>query len=232
MKRQSIESVVASELVVGFEGPVAPPVSFQLKKGDLLSLEGPSGGGKSTLLRTLSGLILPLEGRLLLNGSDVSEYSFEEFLPLRLNVGVSFDLGGLLNNRTLWDNLMLPLLYHKLFNFDEAEARADRLMSAFGLARYLNERPSNVPGGIRKAACVARAFVLDPELVILDEPTTGLNSEGLRALDFEMARLKRRGTIVVFANRDEGFRRKWATGILSLDSYQACWREASEGEVA
>lgn len=218
MKRESISEISAHDLAIGFDRPIVSGISFELHRGDRVSLVGPSGGGKSTLLRTLSGLIEPKQGKILLNHTDMSELSFEEFLPLRLNIGVSFDLGGLLSNRTIWDNMMLPLLYHKVYNFDEAEARADRLISAFGLNKYKNERPASIPGGSRKAACVARAFVMDPAVVLLDEPTTGLNNEGLLALDFEMRRLQRRESILVFSTRDQDFEDKWSTARLVVDT--------------
>jgi ABC-type transporter Mla maintaining outer membrane lipid asymmetry ATPase subunit MlaF len=218
MIRTPITSISVQDLVVGFDKPIVSGLSFNLKQGDCVSLHGPSGGGKSTLLRTLSGLIEPLSGKIFLNDINLVELSFEEFLPLRLNMGVSFDLGGLLSNRTIWDNMMLPLLYHKIYNFDEAEARADRLASSFGFLKYKNERPASIPGGIRKAACVARALLLDPQIIFMDEPTTGLNNEGIRALDFEMGRLMKRNAIVVFSTRDNEFEKKWANSILKVDS--------------
>lgn len=218
VNRTVITHLEVKNLSVGFDKAVMKGLSFAADSSQFISLDGPTGGGKSVLLRTLSGLIPPIEGQITMNHTDIGELSFEEFLPLRLTVGVSFDLGGLLSNQTLWDNLMLPLLYNRICNFDEAEARADRLVSAFGIGPYKTERPANVPGGIRKAACVARAFILDPSLIFLDEPTTGLNSEGLRALDFELGRVQKRKAIVMFSSRDEDFKARWATSRLHIEA--------------
>lgn len=183
--KKDIFSIGLKESVLGHENEpsVAKDVNLTFKPGKVIWVTGASGSGKSTLLRTLSALILPQEGQLFINDDMyISEMSFEEFMPFRLNIGYSFELGGLLNNRTLWDNLTLPLLYHKAAGFKESEQRAEEILKMFAIDKYKNERPASVPGGVRKAACVARAFMLDPQILILDEPTTGLNEEGLGAL--------------------------------------------------
>ncbi len=143
---------------------------------------GEQGCGRSTLFKLLVGLKDPISGTVLFNDQPMSEMSFEEFLPFRLRIGYSFDLGGLLNNKTILENLTLPLLYHKLATESEANRKAMDLLEKFGVENNANLRPSSVPGRTRKAAIVARSLILNPELLVLDDPTTGLSAEGKSAL--------------------------------------------------
>lgn len=183
--KKDIHSIGLKDVTLGHEneGSLISHLNLEFKPGKTIWVTGSSGSGKSTLLKTFAGLVQPQQGYLYINNNDiVSDMSFEEFLPYRLNIGYSFELGGLMNNRTLWDNLMLPLLYHKAASFKDSEKRTDEILKMFGIDKYKNERPASVPGGVRKAACVARAFMMDPQILILDEPTTGLHEEGLGAL--------------------------------------------------
>lgn len=185
--KKHIHTIGLRNVSLGHEGSatIISDVSVEFNLGKIVWVTGASGSGKSTLLKTFAGLILPQQGQLYINEKDVvSDMSFEEFMPYRLNIGYSFELGGLLNNRTIWDNLMLPLLYHKAAGYRDSEKRAEEILKMFAIEKYKNERPASVPGGVRKAACVARAFMMDPQILILDEPTTGLNEEGLGALMF------------------------------------------------
>ncbi len=143
---------------------------------------GEQGCGRSTLFKILVGLKNPTNGTVLFNDQPLSEMSFEEFLPYRLRIGYSFDLGGLLNNKTILENLTLPLLYHKLATETEATRKAMNLLERFGVESNANLRPSSVPGRTRKAAIVARSLILNPELLVLDDPTTGLSTEAKSAL--------------------------------------------------
>lgn len=104
---------------------------FEFPTGQIVWLDSSEGGGKSTLLQLLGGLVIPQRGRYLINDQNVTEMSFEEFLPYRLAIGFSFDYGGLINNRTLFDNLMLPLMYHKLLSAEESKERVMGFIERF-----------------------------------------------------------------------------------------------------
>lgn len=212
---KSITQMTLKEVSFGHETPVLSNVNLDLRAGKFYWVRGESGGGKSTLLKLLAGLIEPLAGEFFVNSACVNDLTFEEFLPYRLNIGYSFDLGGLINNKTLWDNMMLPLLYHKIMTFEEAESRAASLFSQFQLDRYRNERPASVPGGIRKAACVARAFVLSPKILLLDEPFTGLNIEGAQALDNVMKNSNSEHMVFI-TSRSEDYVKDWTNAELHV----------------
>lgn len=174
-----IQSLQFQELTFGYahQDALLKNVTCDLPTDQVVWISGTSGSGKSVLLKILNGLMIPQSGRYLMNGSDVTQMSFEEFVPYRLNIGYSFDFGGLINNRTIYQNLTLPLEYHHTYNTEEIEEVVNEYLELFNLTNVAHERPSSIPGAFRKAACVARAFLMNPQFLLLDDPTTGLRPE-------------------------------------------------------
>ena len=125
-----IESLKFEGVSFSHEGQeiIVQNVEFDFPMNEILWVKAEEGAGKSSLLQVLAGLQIPQSGKYLINGENVVEMSFEEFLPYRLKIGYSFDYGGLINNRSLFDNLVLPLLYHKIGTPEEAKSRVDKLM--------------------------------------------------------------------------------------------------------
>ncbi len=114
------------------QDPIVQNVDFDFPMNEILWVKAEEGMGKSSLLQVLAGLQIPQSGKYLINGENAMEMSFEEFLPYRLSIGYSFDYGGLINNKTIYENLMLPLLYHKVVSPQEAHERIQGLMKEFG----------------------------------------------------------------------------------------------------
>ncbi len=135
------------------------------------------GSGRATLLQIMAGLAPINSGKYLINEENVSEMSFEKFLPYRLSIGYSFGMGGLLHNKTLLENLTLPLLYHKLCSPEEAETRVNSYMQEMGILRYKDQRPSGVQGSVRKIACLLRPILINPQILLLDDPSLGLGQD-------------------------------------------------------
>lgn len=167
------------------------------------------GEGKSSVLSLIAGLQAPTSGKYFINEVDTAQMSFEEFLPLRLQIGYSFDYGGLLSNRTLIDNLTLPLLYHKFLSPHEAQFRAEALLSRFHLEKYGSERPAHVPGRVRKIACLIRSFIHNPDLLVMDDPSVGIGSDACEVLADVLNELRQDGYIrhLYISTYDEGFLR-------------------------
>lgn len=159
------------------EKVVFEDLNFKFSLDDNFLLDGPMGSGRSSLMKVLAGLLVPENGSYFINDEDILQMSFEEFLPYRLHIGYSFDYGGLLANRTLKDNLLIPLLYHRLAKPNEAEKRVTKLLETFKIMGHENQRPASVSGAMRKATVVARSFVLNPEMLVLDDPFVGLDDE-------------------------------------------------------
>jgi ABC-type transporter Mla maintaining outer membrane lipid asymmetry ATPase subunit MlaF len=157
-------------------------ITFELPKSRAVWVRSPGGRGKSTLLRLLAGLITPQKGSYFIDGQDVSQMSFEDFLPYRLGMGYSFDFGGLINNKSIAENLLLPLLYHRLVDRKEAVERIAETLNLFGLEHCKDLRPSAIPGSQRKMTIVVRSFVNWPQVVFMDDPLTGLKQDNINDL--------------------------------------------------
>ncbi|MCB0368552.1 MAG: ATP-binding cassette domain-containing protein [Bdellovibrionales bacterium] len=166
------------------QDPIIQHADFEFPSDETVLIKSEQGAGKSTLLQILAGLIIPQSGKYLINDENVVDMSFEEFLPYRLAIGYTFDYGGLISNRTVYENLMLPLLYHKLISEEEAESRVMEMIQLFELEKFKGERPAHIPGRIRKIACLLRAMVIEPQVLLLDDPSVGLGQEiSLKFLD-------------------------------------------------
>lgn len=184
MKRSPIHSMKFENLTFGFEGtaPLFENISFEIPKSRAVWVRSPGGRGKSSLLRLLAGLTVPQAGQYLINGLPVGDMSFEDFLGFRMNMGYGFDMGGLMNNKSLFENLMLPLQYHKLVSEEEAHERVQAAIDMFGMQQSRDLRPYSVSGSQRKIACIIRAFIHWPQVVFLDDPVTGLKEDNLNDL--------------------------------------------------
>lgn len=174
-----IQSIKFEDLVFGFEGqdPLFNHVDFEFPTGEIVWVKANSGAGRSSLLQLMAGLHNPTQGKYLINDINMAEMSFEEFLPYRLQIGYGFDFGGLINNRTLLENVTLPLLYHKVLSSTEATERACHYFEKLGVMKHKDSRPAVVPGGMRKLTCLIRSLVTHPQILLLDDPSVGLGQE-------------------------------------------------------
>jgi phospholipid/cholesterol/gamma-HCH transport system ATP-binding protein len=206
VKNVDIESLRLEDLSFGYPDKdlIFEDVTYDLPTDKIVWISGASGAGKSVILKMLNGFMTPNAGKYLINGQSAGDMSFEEFLPYRLNIGYSFDFGGLINNRTIFQNLLLPLEYHQSRGPVNIAEQVHEFMALFNLLGVGNDRPSGIPGAFRKAACVARAFMLNPQVLLLDDPTTGLRPE-LRTRLKEVILKKRRDGILrhVFVATDD-----------------------------
>ncbi|MNL43900.1 Sulfate/thiosulfate import ATP-binding protein CysA [compost metagenome] len=148
--------------------------------------------------------------------------SFEEFLPFRLQMGYSFDYGGLINNRNLFDNLMLPLLYHKILEPQEAKARVEEMMKAFDVTKFADERPAHVPGRVRKLICVMRSLVMHPQVLLMDDLSVGLGQDATYVLADYLHKLRKDGVLnhIFMSSYDEKFMSLFDYQIIHLDEGQ------------
>lgn len=171
-------STVQSDLAAKY---IFNNVSFEFPMLSNVLIEAPMGSGRSTLLKLLAGLVMPNMGEYWINDILISDLSFEEFLHIRLKIGYSFDYGGLLANQSLKNNLLIPILYHNQVDFIEAENRVQELISKFGLRGSEMQRPASVSGSLRKATVVARSFVMNPQMLLLDDPFVGLDDKQIES---------------------------------------------------
>ncbi|KKT37303.1 MAG: Macrolide export ATP-binding/permease protein MacB [Candidatus Collierbacteria bacterium GW2011_GWF1_44_12] len=179
-EKQSIISLkgVTKEFVLG-DGSVFTAlrnVNLDIHRGEFSSIIGPSGSGKSTLMHVIGLLDKPTRGEVVINGGDVSHLNDDETSYLRNEfVGFVFQQFNLLNKLTIKENILLPTTYaRKKFDYKPSE-RADYLMDMFGILSKKDQYPNKVSGGQQQRVAVARALIMNPQLILADEPTGNLD---------------------------------------------------------
>jgi phospholipid/cholesterol/gamma-HCH transport system ATP-binding protein len=166
-------------------------VSFEVRRGEVFVILGGSGCGKSSLLKHLIGLRRPREGRILIDGRDVTTAEGAERRAILRSFGVMYQSGALFGSLTVHENVRLPLDELTDLSEGQKDALALALLRRVGLAHAATRLPAELSGGMVKRAAIARALALGPPLVFLDEPSAGLDpitSAGLDALIVDLAR--------------------------------------------
>lgn len=171
-----------------------------------LAIIGPSGGGKSTLLRIIGGLISPSSGTLFLDGMQLPEKE-EELQKFRKKIGFVFQQGGLFRHMTARENIMFPLI--KVHNYSEKEAKkcADNLIERFGMLNDADKRPFLLSGGQQQRISIARAIAPKPKILLLDEPTSALDPEYTTEVLDIVNELKDEGMDFIIVTHEMGFAR-------------------------
>jgi phospholipid/cholesterol/gamma-HCH transport system ATP-binding protein len=166
-------------------------VSFTLDKGETLVIMGGSGSGKTVLLRTIAGLIRPDSGEIRAFGIDITRLSEEDLLPIRRRMGYVFQGAALFDSLTVHDNVAFPLREHSNLPESEIRTRVVHVLSLVGLGEdVLPKLPSELSGGMRKRVGIARALVAEPEMLLFDEPTAGLDPTNSRMVGELIVKLK------------------------------------------
>tara|TARA_B100000749_G_scaffold280707_1_gene278105 strand:- start:22360 stop:23076 length:717 start_codon:yes stop_codon:yes gene_type:complete len=219
---QVIDTMSMKNLDIGFgDRVVINNMCCDLPTGKVVHVKGRRGVGKSAFLRVLAGIEVPTQGEYYINSKNTLAMSFEEFLEYRILIGYSFDYGGLIHNMTIKDNLILPLRYHNAVEGWLIEERVEYYLRLFDLWDVRDERPSFVSGSMRKEACVARAFIMEPEMVILDCPTVGMHKHNIQVLIDLVKEKQISGNLkhVFVASDDDEFISSFATASIDLDDH-------------
>lgn len=183
--------------------PVLKGVHFEVKPGEIFVLMGPSGSGKSVLLRHLIGLETPNEGSILVNGRELAD----ETLRDECRMAMVFQSGALLNSLTVGENVGLYLREHRLMPEEKIETVVAEKLELVGLAGQEARQVSELSGGMRKRVAIARALITEPNLILYDEPTSELDPLIAYTIAEEIVRLNqatRATSVVVTHDRDMG----------------------------
>jgi phospholipid/cholesterol/gamma-HCH transport system ATP-binding protein len=155
--------------------PVLAGVNAEIRNDAITTILGPSGTGKSVLLKHIVGLLEPDEGTISVFGQDIWRISEAERYKLRRRFGVLFQDGALFGSMNLYDNVAFPLRKHTNMPEAEIRERVMKNMQAVGLEKAIEKAPNEISGGMRKRAGLARALVMSPDLIMFDEPDSGLD---------------------------------------------------------
>lgn len=150
-------------------------LSLTIKKGETFVIIGRSGTGKTVTLKHIAGLLEPDSGQIFVDGQQINGTGKAQKDKLREKIGFVFQSGALINWMSVEDNILLPLVEHKLYPLHEAKKIVDEKMELLQLTAARNKMPAEISGGMKKRASLARVLVRNPEIILYDEPTSGLD---------------------------------------------------------
>lgn len=150
-------------------------INLKIERGNTCVILGGSGSGKTVLMKHMIGLLKPDAGKVIIEGEDIVPQGMDQLEQVRRKFGMVFQAAALFDSMTVYDNVAFPLREHSKYKESEIRDRVHAKFKIFGLANVDNKYPADLSGGMRKRVGLARAIILDPTIVLYDEPTTGLD---------------------------------------------------------
>src|SRR4029079_12119505 len=177
-----VPSIEFRDVVLAFDDRVIlNKLSFKVLKGETKIILGGSGGGKSTIIKLVLGLLKPDEGRILVDGEDITDYNEVQMMTVRKRIGMGFQEGALFDSLSVYDNVAYRL-HEQGRPEDEVEPEVRRMLRFVNLEDAIDKMPAELSGGMRRRVGIARALIGDPKIVLFDEPTAGLDPPTARTI--------------------------------------------------
>lgn len=188
-------------------------INFTIKKGEVISIVGNSGCGKSTILKCLNRLENISSGEILLNGKDITEYKVEE---LRQKIGLVFQDYNLFEHLTIIDNLTIGLIKIKGYSKESATSEALKLLSKLKLLDKVNNYPDELSGGEKQRIAIARTLLMKPDIILLDEPTSALDKSMKREVLKLIGNLVKEDLTLIIVSHEDDFVHKVSDKIITI----------------
>ena len=221
MKEKLIEVRDLKKYYNGGEVKALDGISVDICEGDVIAIIGPSGGGKSTFLRSLNLLEKPTSGTILFDGMDITGKKVD--LPLhRQKMGMVFQHFNLFPHKTVLQNLTMAPVRIKKMPRAEAEEKAMALLQRVGLADRAGAYPAQLSGGQKQRVAIVRALAMEPEVMLFDEPTSALDPEMVGEVLEVMRELALGGMTMVVVTHEMGFAREVGSRVLFIESGKLC----------
>jgi phospholipid/cholesterol/gamma-HCH transport system ATP-binding protein len=181
-RQRIVPAIEFRDVVLAFDDRVVlDHLSFKVNKGETKIILGGSGGGKSTIIKLVLGLLKPDSGRIFVDGEDITDYNEVQMMPVRKNIGMVFQEGALFDSLSVYDNVAYRLHEQGLPD-DQVEPEVRRMLRFVNLEDAIDKMPAELSGGMRRRVGIARALVGDPKIVLFDEPTAGLDPPTARTI--------------------------------------------------
>src|SRR5687767_680419 len=178
-----IPAIEFRDVVLAFDDKIVlDKLSFKVNRGETRIILGGSGGGKSTIIKLVLGLLKPDAGRIFVDGEDVTDYDEVQMIPVRKKIGMVFQEGALFDSLSVYDNVAYRLREQGVVDENEVEQEVQRMLRFVDLTDAIDKMPIELSGGMRRRVGIARALVGDPEIVLFDEPTAGLDPPTARTI--------------------------------------------------
>jgi len=180
-------------------------VDLKIQSGEFVAIMGPSGSGKSTMMHIIGALDKPTNGKMLLDGVDISNLSDDELAKIRSKkIGFVFQEFNLIPTLTAIENVSLPMLFQDTNKtIEEQEKQCKGLLALVGLNERINHKPTELSGGQQQRVAIARALINDPEIILADEPTGALDSKSSEEIIELLKQLNKNGKTIVIITHDK-----------------------------
>ncbi len=200
---------------------VLKDINLSVKKGEVLSIIGASGSGKSTMLRCINQLETPTSGQILYHGKDITSKDIK-ITQYRTKVGMVFQSFNLFNNMTALDNCIVGQVSALKRSKPEAKEVAMKYLKKVGMEPFINARPSQLSGGQKQRVAIARALAMEPEVLLFDEPTSALDPQMVGEVLDVMTKLAKEGLTMIVVTHEMAFARDVSTHVVFMADGVIC----------